>query len=715
MFAGVLFAPEIELLASGVLGVVLGAFAAAAIGGFRRLSSTFLGGLLIGVLVSVSSRYAATNSRLASVPTVIPLFVLVVVILVRSRHVTEESGRGFVLGGFPRISGVRGLLIGVAVVGAILIQALHSNESTAVSVGFSYVMIFLGLNVLLRSGQVSLGQAMFASLGGAALAHFGSTGLGLPWEIAWLLGLVVAALVGTAVAAITARLPVVYVALATLAIGYVVEEGLFQSRFMFSGPESVAAPTLAFPYYTTFILALVSVAWLVWQYRGRFGRLLAAFAEGSQGVRSFGLSTFRLTVLVFALSSMLAATGGALLSGITGSASQPEFDFTLSLLWFASVGLGVGSVIGSVVPAIVVGVLPTILPVTSQYLVVVLGVGAVIMGLVGARLGARVYGGNADEVVGASISAGDATARSDSLDDTGTDIERVSARSRISMARGGPRELAPVFPKGPTFVQGLRAPVLTVANVTVRFGGLVALDDVSLEIPEGQITGLIGPNGSGKSTLVGVVAGAIRPSAGEVKLGDRSLGFATADERARLGIGRTFQGGSLFGSLTVVENVMAAWECGRVGGRPWRALRWSGREGASARDVAHEALEQVGIEGLGGRRARDLSTGDQRLVEVARILACGFKVALLDECASGLDGAARRRFADLLVHVAHDVGITVVLVEHDLNLVERIAERVVVLGEGQVVQAGGTSEVLSGTEVRELYTGEPDSRTGGSR
>jgi ABC-type branched-subunit amino acid transport system ATPase component/branched-subunit amino acid ABC-type transport system permease component len=734
MFAGVLFAPTVNLLFTPIFGIVLGAFAAAAIGSFIHLPSTFAGGLLVGVLVSITSYYAAQHSDISYLPTIVPLLILLVVMIAKSRSTVEEGGRGFVFGGTPRLSGLRVPFLGLLVLGAVVIQLLNISQLLAVTVGLAYVTIFLGINVLMRSGQVSLGQAAVAAVGAAAVVHFAATGLGLPWGVAFLLGLVIAALLGVLMAVMGARLSGIYVALATLAAGYVIETAVFPTGIMFGTIGNVAAPLIpgtALPYYVVLAVAVAATAWLVIQYRSRFGRLLAAFAEGSSGVRAFGLSTFRLRLLIFAVAGALASAGGALLSGITGTASTATFDFTMSLLWFAAVALGAGTLTGTVFPGLAVGIVPVLFPTTNQYLVVVLGAFAVIVGLVGARSysaekrsgeigGPRTAGGApALEVQREAPGAGSETpdARPDkSPAESNAALNGTKTPAHVSeydLPREADRAVGSVLkPEGSAAGGGEEPGVLSATDIRVTYGGLIALDGVSFEAPAGRITGLIGPNGSGKSTLVGVIAGNVRAAAGDVRLDARSLTGMNADQRARLGIGRTFQGGSLYGALTVWENVVAAWECGQVGAQRWLALRtswlllWVGVE------RARDALARTGIEALWSRRAKELSTGDQRLVEVARILAGGFKVALLDESAAGLDAAARRRFSDLLVQVSAELGLTLIVVEHDLSLIEEVAEKLVVLGSGKVVRSGDTREVLNAADVRELYMALPAAASG---
>ena len=361
----------------------------------------------------------------------------------------------------------------------------------------------------------------------------------------------------------------------------------------------------------------------------------------------------------------------------------------------------------------------------------VLGAFAVIVGLVGARSYSAEkrsgeIGGPRTAGVGLALEAQrEAPGAGGEMADARPDTPSAESNAALNGTKGpahvSPRDLPPgadravggaLRPGGPAARGGEERGVLSATDIRVSYGGLIALDGVSFEAPAGRITGLIGPNGSGKSTLVSVIAGNVRAMAGDVRLDARSLTGMSADQRARLGIGRTFQGGGLYGALTVWENVVAAWECGQVGARPWLALRTSRRLQREGVERARDALARTGIEALWSRRAKELSTGDQRLVEVARILAGGFKVALLDESAAGLDAAARRRFSDLLVQVSAELRLTLVVVEHDLSLIEEVADKLVVLGSGRVVRSGDTRDVLNAADVRELYMALPTTASG---
>jgi branched-chain amino acid transport system ATP-binding protein len=234
----------------------------------------------------------------------------------------------------------------------------------------------------------------------------------------------------------------------------------------------------------------------------------------------------------------------------------------------------------------------------------------------------------------------------------------------------------------------MTAPVLDVSGVTVRFGGHVALDDVSLAAAPGEVTGLIGPNGAGKTTLFNVVTGLQAPQRGRVRLDGDDVTRLAPYRRARRGLARTFQRLELFGLLTVHENVeLAASVRGR---RPGRS--------------AAEALELVGLSDLADARSDELPTGKARLVELARALATGPKVLLLDEPASGQDDGETEAFRDVLLTVAGE-GIAVVLVEHDVHLVMRTCTKVHVLDFGRVLAAGTAAEVQADQAVLDAYLG----------
>ena len=246
---------------------------------------------------------------------------------------------------------------------------------------------------------------------------------------------------------------------------------------------------------------------------------------------------------------------------------------------------------------------------------------------------------------------------------------------------------------------------LSVSSVVVRFGGLVAVDDVSLSAPTGRITGLIGPNGAGKTTLFNVCSGLVRPAQGSVHLEGRDVTRIGAARRPQLGLGRTFQRLALFDSLTVRANVELGREGAMAGSLPWRQLvaRRSERELVAA--VAAESLETCGIAQLADRLAGSLSTGQRRLVELARVLAGGFTTLLLDEPSSGLDDKESERFGEILTTVVRDRGVGILLVEHHMELVLTVCDYLYVLDFGRVIFEGTAVDAVASEVVRAAYLG----------
>jgi ABC-type branched-subunit amino acid transport system ATPase component len=247
---------------------------------------------------------------------------------------------------------------------------------------------------------------------------------------------------------------------------------------------------------------------------------------------------------------------------------------------------------------------------------------------------------------------------------------------------------------------------LVVSGLVVRFGGLVAVDGMNLAAPPGRVTGLIGPNGAGKTTTFNACSGLVRPTAGTVTLFGHDVTRASAPARAQRGLGRTFQRMELFDSLLVRENVALGREAGLAGSRPWHHLRARHADRDAIRAATDDALELCGISDLAERRPADLSTGQRRLVELARVVAGGFRLLLLDEPSSGLDHSETDRFGDVLRTLADERGVGLLIVEHDMALVMRICHYVHVLDFGRPIFEGAPGDVVASDVVRAAYLGD---------
>jgi branched-chain amino acid transport system ATP-binding protein len=242
---------------------------------------------------------------------------------------------------------------------------------------------------------------------------------------------------------------------------------------------------------------------------------------------------------------------------------------------------------------------------------------------------------------------------------------------------------------------------LELTNVTVRFGGLTALKEVSFDAAPGEMVGLIGPNGSGKTTLLNVITGLVRPASGDVRIGSTSCRRLSVHRRVHLGLARTFQRASLFADLSVRDHLTLAAEAKHI----WRRATKTPDAGANGSIDLEEMLRSdpwnLNLNWLVG----GLSLGRTRAVELAMSLVVPPRVLLLDEPLSGLDPIERDAFAATLRTIRARLGVTVVLVEHDVESVVRLADRLVVLDFGVKLADGPTSEILTNTRVRAAYFG----------
>jgi ABC-type branched-subunit amino acid transport system ATPase component len=246
---------------------------------------------------------------------------------------------------------------------------------------------------------------------------------------------------------------------------------------------------------------------------------------------------------------------------------------------------------------------------------------------------------------------------------------------------------------------------LDVQDLKVAFGGLVAVDGLALHAPSGRITGLIGPNGAGKTTTFNACSGLVTPAEGIIRLDGQDITGLSTAHRARLGIGRTFQQMELFDSLSVMENVAIGSEAPMAGANPITQVFSKSSDRASIEGAARAAIALCGIDELAEVTAGSLSTGQRRLVELARCLAGPFRILLLDEPSSGLDRQETEHFGRILQRVVDERGVGILLVEHDMSLVMEICHHIYVLDFGVPIFEGSPAEVAASPLVQAAYLG----------
>ena len=704
--AGILLAPTLNLDATVLTLLVVQAFGAAAIGRFRSLPVTYAGGLVIGIIASVATKYVVTGSAaLAGLPASIPFIVLFLVLIFtpRSRLADRRVAR-------PRPAAVyaapaRVQLAGAVVLGVVLLAVPHlvnAGQLPYWSDGLTQVVLFLSLGLLVRtSGQVSLCQAAFAAIGAATMGHL-TAGFGLPWGAALLLAGLAAVPIGAFIAIPAIRLPGVFLALATFGFGVTMQQMGYPLWIMFGSSslgQAVNRPSFAQGdiayYYLALVFAVAAGLLVVWLVRSRLGRLLAGLADSPVALATHGTSVVVTRVLVFCIAAFLAAVSGALFGGVVHTVTSSDFTAFSSLTLLALLVMMPGRepwyAFGAGFALVIIPSWISTGGTVGDWLNVLFGASAVQVAIGFAPRNERLHrfldriGGRRRPPAAASPSQEPAEAPVPAA-------PAPAGQPRSGQHRSGQyRQAAAVG--------------LDLAHVTVRYGGHVAVNDVSLTAPVGRITGLIGPNGAGKTTLFNVASGWVRPAGGQLRLHGADLAALDPAARARRGLGRTFQKMELFDSLTARANVSLGREAGQAGRRPWRHMAETSRDRNRRGAAAKQAMALAGIADLADRPVAALSTGQRRLVELARCLAGDFDVLLLDEPSSGLDRAETERFGEVLTRVVAERGVGVLLVEHDMALVMSVCDYVHVLDFGTKIFEGTTAEVSASDTVRTAYLG----------
>ena len=720
--AGLLIAPSLNLNAEIIALLVVSAFGAAAIGYFSNLPLVFAGGLFVGIVDALATKYAATVSWLGGLSAGLPFIILFIVLIVMPRAKLAERGVTTTVTlrrSWYAPTRMRLVAAVIAVAFFAYVPAFVGTHLVTWSSGLVYVMLFLSLGLLVKtSGQISLCHLAFAAVGAAAFGHFTAD-----WHIPWLAALLLAGLVAMPVGAIIAipaiRLSGVFLALATYGFGILLEQMFYQTSPMF-GPTTSGIPA-ARPdvtilgwqlfsdkgfYYLLLVFVVLTVVVVQAILRGRMGRLLKGLSDSSVALETHGATTNVMKVLVFCISAGLAALAGALLASLYNYGLGSNYDSFASL---TMVAILVIIVMGEPWYAIVGGLAFQIPSgyITSgnvtYYEQMVFGVSACLVAAqanlvpsVPLRIRRMIdrLGGRETETL----------LNADELDELVFDAaaeehQRAEADREVAERVAGP-------------ASGKAG--LSVRELAVQFGGVRAVDNVSLDAPRGRITGLVGPNGAGKTTTFNACSGLLKPTAGRVFLHERDVTGVGPAGRACAGLGRTFQKAELFNSLSVRENVELGREAALAGANPFSQLVGTRGDRAMVKGAVDEAMELTGIGRLSDVQAGLLPTGQRRLVELARVLAGPFDLLLLDEPSAGLDGTETVQFGNVLSGVVAERGAGILLVEHDMALVRQVCTHIYMLDFGRLVFEGSPREMLASDVVRAAYLGSESVAAGGT-
>jgi len=574
----------------------------------------------------------------------------------------------------------------------------------------------LGLDILVaRSGQLSLAHAAFLGVGAFTALNVG--GHGGPWPLALAAAVGAGAIAATLSGLPSLRIRGLQVAITTLAFQVAAENFLFTRQDFTAANQVLERPALLDTDLRLYVFALGCVA-AVLIVRRRLavtaaGRSFLAVRDVEARAQCFGIETGRTKLLAYALSGAIVGLAGGLLALKEGSISAKDPFVLLESLQLVAIVVvgGAGSAAGILTAAVVVKGLPQfvghisipltgidldavrIVPIASAALLVV----AVVAQPEGIGGVYRSVGRVLDRLLGRGT-AGRSVPRAQPTATPG-------AAEQATALRGVPRGLSLEMP--------VRA-LLETREVTVQYGGVVALDAVSLEGRLGEVVGLIGANGSGKSTFVNSVSG-LAPVTGAIRFRGVELVRRPPSRLSALGVARTFQDMGLVRAETVKENVLLAqtWLCnyGRLAGI--LALGSTVTRERELRRRADMALQLFGLDHVADERLGELPYGTMRIVEIASAVAAGPDLLLLDEASAGLGPEESHALADRFLALRNELGLTLVVIEHHVPLIARACDHVYCLESGALIAEGAPGEVIAQPAVIQSFLGRSTAASGG--
>ena len=684
------------------------ALVAAVIGGMTSFPRAIIASLAIGVVQSV------LTYNFIDTPGLINL-VLLVTVLIAVLFNRERGGESEVFAFTPQArpiperlrsyrwarnvdkSGI--ILLGLVGIALPLIVTTPSTQQVFTEV-LAFAICATSLTVLTGwLGQLSLGQMAFAGLGALFAARLVEAGV--PFWLAIAATTVASAALATILGLGSLRVRGLYLAIVTFTFALAAQQYFFSLPIL-SGQSSDGSDlpfpvghlfSLSFPGQRTYYYVVLLILGVVLLVTSRLrdsgvGRSIMAVRDNENAAAAFTVRPAWEKIRAFSIAGGLAGLGGALLSGafanvaFAGPGSFFVVDGSLGLVAMVVIG-GMGSVTAAVIGAIWVIGIPALAPNNQVLALLASSLGLLVILLYFPR-----------------------------------GLNQVSYDVRDAFLAWAERRFGkdPVLPAGdrPAVLlrraaevhEGHTAPALAVTDLAVTFGGIQAVDKVSLAVASGQIVGLIGSNGAGKSTLMNAIGGFVAAT-GSVRLGDQEIGNKSPASRAALGLGRTFQSATLFPELTVTETLLVALVAKDGTGLLSTALalpRATRRSRRDRSDVA-EIVDLLGLAQYADHHILDLSTGTRRVVELAGLLALNARVLCLDEPTAGLAQRETEAFGPLIVTVQRQLGASVLLIEHDMPLIMGISDQVYCLEAGQVIAEGSPSAVRDNPRVIASYLG----------